>query len=112
MPSAFSPPTAARPSPASLHPLDQLDRPVIERLLAVSQPTDADLVDAARLIARYRDTRLSPDLRDSLRQVLRNWGLNLAQLQERTRAIWASGWRPQLETAQEPEVGSGADVEG
>lgn len=112
MPATLSPPSQARPSPAGLHPLDQLDRPVIERLLAATEPTDADLVDAARLISRYRDSRLSPDLRESLRQVLRNWGLGLAQLQERTCAIWASGWRPQLAATQEPEVGSGADVEG
>ncbi len=108
------PPTRRAPSPAlppSLHPLDAADRPVIAALLQVAAPGDADLVHAARLITRYRDSRLSADLADMLRQVLRNWSLSLSELQARTRAIWASGWRPTT-TEQQVSVGSGADVEG
>ncbi|MGA1730831.1 MAG: DUF3288 family protein [Steroidobacteraceae bacterium] len=108
------PPTRRAPSPAlppSLHPLDAEDRPVITALLEVATPTDTDLVHAARLITRYRDSRLSPDLADMLRQVLRNWSLSPSELQTRTRAIWASGWRPAM-AEQQVSVGSGADVEG
>lgn len=97
--------------PPALHPLDGQDRPLITALLQVSSPTDGDLVNAARLITRYRDSLLSPDLAGQLRQVLANWSLSLEQLQERTRSIWASGWRPAM-AEQQAEIGSGADVEG
>lgn len=84
---------------------------MITALLQVAAPTDANLVDAARLVTRYRDSLLSPDLADQLRQVLANWSMSLGRLQQRTRAIWASGWRPAI-AEQQSEVGSGADVEG
>lgn len=35
------------------HPLDDGDRDGVTRLLAAEAPTDADLVDAARLLMRY-----------------------------------------------------------
>jgi hypothetical protein len=97
---------------ASPHPLDGIDRPVIEALLATTEPTDANLVDAARLLTRYGDSRLSLDLLPKILQALDNWSLSIAQLHERTREIWATGWRPaQPDTPQEQQVGSGADVE-
>jgi hypothetical protein len=105
-------PLQSRSLPASPHPLDGIDRPVIEALLAATEPTDANLVDAARLLTRYRDSRLSPDLAPKILEALRNWSLSAEQLHERTRAIWASGWRPSLQdTPREQQVGSGADVE-
>jgi hypothetical protein len=98
--------------PASPHPLDSLDRPVIEALLDTPSPSDCDIVHAARLHTRYRESQLSPDLLSKILQALDNWQLSVEQLQERARAIWQSGWRPPYpDSPQEQQVGSGADVE-
>lgn len=97
--------------PAPLHPLDAVDRCVIEAL-PVRDPSNLDIVNAARLITRYRDSLLSADLHEMLCAVLQRWGLTISQLNARSLAIWQSGWRPSLEDATSSEVGSGADVEG
>ena len=91
------------------HPLYAQDRAVIDQLLAAPTPAEAELVDLARLWTRYRDYPGCPDLRQDLLACLQRWGLGLEELQRRTRAIWASGWRPQL-LDNDAQVGSGADV--
>ena len=109
---AYSPPYRLQVSlPSPQHPLDAADRPVIESLLLVSQPSERNLIDAARLITRYRNSTLSADLWHKLQQALERWALNEEQLTARTRAIWASGWRPSMDHADAIDVGSGADVE-
>jgi len=108
--SAWLPDAPSRDTPAGLHPLDRTDRDTIDDLLFVKEPSDLDLVNAARLITRYRDSRLSTDLRDLLGRVLRNWSLTAAELFALTRAIWRSGWTPAA-LSQNEAVGSGADVE-
>lgn len=118
MPPAWSPPVnsawlpdaPSRDTPAGLHPLDRIDRETINDLLFVREPSELDLVNAARLITRYRDSRLSADLRGLLSRVLRNWSLSAAELFSITRAIWCSGWTPTA-PSQDEAVGSGADVE-
>ena len=110
---AYSPPYRLQVSlPAPQHPLDAVDRPVIESLLLVDQPSDRDLVDAARLVTRYRNATLSTDLWHKLQQALERWALSEDELNARTRAIWASGWRPAMDRDDAIDVGSGADVEG
>ncbi|MEO1001603.1 MAG: DUF3288 family protein [Cyanobacteria bacterium J06638_7] len=90
------------------HPLHALDRVVVDRLLAAETPSEGDLVDAARLLARYRGFPGAADLQNDLAKVLRFWGLSLEALQHRTRAIWAAGYRPQ--PAGGEAVGSGFDT--
>lgn len=97
--------------PPGRHPLDATDRPLVDALLLTGEPSDGDITTAARLIIRYRDSVLSPDLVIKLRQALNRWGLTEDQLMVRSRVIWASGWRP-APVDQPAEVGSGADVEG
>jgi hypothetical protein len=95
------------------HPLDGTDRPIIEALGAVNPPSQLDIINAARLHIRYRDSRLSPDLLDQLLVAIQRWSLSTGELQERARAIWQSGWRPPLPGfVEEQPVGSGSDVEG
>jgi Protein of unknown function (DUF3288) len=91
------------------HPLYAQDRAVINQLLAAPTPAEAELVDVARLWTRYRDYPGCLDLQQDLLTCLQRWGLGLEELHRRTRAIWASGWRPQLPT-NDTQVGSGADV--
>ncbi|KMM16766.1 DUF3288 family protein [Synechococcus sp. GFB01] len=94
------------------HPLHALDRQVVDRLLAAATPADDHLVDAARLLMRYEGFPGASDLQADLHKALRLWGLSREQLQERTRAIWAAGYRPApLAAAAGAEpVGSGFDT--
>ena len=68
------------------HPLHATDRLVIDGLLAAQTPAD-------------------------LERVLRLWQLDRHTLQQRTRAIWAAGFRPGPPAAAEA-VGSGFDTAG
>lgn len=94
------------------------DRQLLEALLDSPEPSDQQLVDLARLIQRYRAPLRDPDkepaacsrLRSICDQVLLRWALDSERLFEKTRAIWASGFRPQLELGAGDGVGSGSDV--
>lgn len=93
------------------HPLYDQDRRSIDQLLAAASPGPLELTDAARLLIRYRGFPGCADLQADLATALKRWGLDEAALQQRSRAIWASGWRPSP-AAEEAAVavGSGADV--
>jgi len=91
------------------HPLHAIDRQVIDGLLAASEPAEEQLVDAARLLQRYEGFPGASDLKQDLAKVLRLWKLDRAALEERTRTIWAKGYRPGLATPVEG-VGSGFDT--
>lgn len=105
------PPRPSEYRPASLHPLDKEDRVIIEGLLATAEPSSLDIVQAARLVQRYKDSLLSSDLYIKLQQAIERWGMTIEQLFDRSRSIWMSGWRPTRDNAAPSEVGSGADVE-
>jgi hypothetical protein len=93
------------------HPLHAIDRQVVDALLAAATPDDNHLVDAARLLNRYEGFPGASDLREDLERVLRLWKLDRASLQQRTRVIWAAGFRPGPARAEEA-VGSGFDTAG
>lgn len=90
------------------HPLHAQDRDRVDRLLAAEQPGDDHLVDAARLLMRYDNFPGAHDIRDDLDKTLRLWGLSRAELHQRTRAIWAAGFRPASMAGD--AVGSGFDT--
>lgn len=90
------------------HPLYDQDRLVVDRLCSAQQPDDADLVDAARLLTRYRDFPGAEDLKADISAAMGRWDLNLEDLHAATQRIWSSGWRPRFDDTA--EVGSGADV--
>ena len=90
------------------HPLYALDRDLVDGLLACTQPGDAQLVDAARLLMRYEGFPGARDIGDDLAKLLRLWGLDRERLHERTRMIWAAGYRPAPAAAE--AVGSGFDT--
>ncbi|MCP9772141.1 DUF3288 family protein [Synechococcus sp. Tobar12-5m-g] len=91
------------------HPLYDTDRSVVDRLLALERPAEGDLVDLARLLMRYEGFPGADDLQRDLAKSLSHWGLNLEQLHQRTRAIWAAGHRPGMAAGAEA-VGSGFDT--
>lgn len=90
------------------HPLYEQDRRVVDRLIASPAPVDDDLVDAARLLTRYRDFPGADDIKADIYAAMGRWDLTLSDLHAATRRIWASGWRPRFD--DRAEVGSGADV--
>ena len=90
------------------HPLHGRDRPVVDRLLQVQSPRDQDVVDGARLLQRYHNFPGAEDIRNDLKTALQTWGLSRSSLYRRSRAIWASGFRPNL-AADDGMVGSGFD---
>jgi hypothetical protein len=91
------------------HPLHATDRNVVDRLLGLEQPGDAELVDLARLLNRYDGFPGADDLQQDLAKCLGHWGFSLDQLQARTRAIWAAGHRPGMASGTDA-VGSGFDT--
>jgi len=91
------------------HPLYGTERDLVDRLLATEAPADADLVELGRLLMRYEGFPGALDLQEDLQKTLRLWGLSRDQLQQRTRAIWAGGYRPGAEAAPQA-VGSGFDT--
>ncbi|KEF43389.1 MAG: hypothetical protein ER33_01205 [Cyanobium sp. CACIAM 14] len=91
------------------HPLHAIDRETVDRLLAVERPLDEHLVDVARLRMRYLGFPGADDIRDDLERLLRLWDLDPERLHERTRAIWAAGFRPGRHGVPEA-VGSGFDT--
>jgi len=91
------------------HPLYGTERDLVDRLLATEAPADADLVELGRLLMRYEGFPGALDLQGDLQKTLRLWGLSREQLQQRTRAIWAGGYRPGAEAAPQA-VGSGFDT--
>lgn len=97
-------------SAPQVHPLHSSDRETVDRLLAVAEPQDADLVDLARLLMRYQGFPGADDLQEDLSRTLGLWGLTREVLHERTRAIWAAGFRPGAAAASGEAVGSGFDT--
>lgn len=69
------------------HPLYLDDRPLVDHLLTVAQPSDRDLADLARLKMRYQDFMGARDIQADLEKVLQQWGLDWESLFERTRDI-------------------------
>ena len=61
---------------AQSHPLHALDRAVVDRLLAAETPSEADLVDAARLLMRYEGFPGAEDIQQDLAKALRFWKLS------------------------------------
>lgn len=73
-----------------LHPQYNSDRKVVDVLLAGEQ-NDYSLVEAARLLIRYRDFPGAKDIRMDLEKVLNRWKIDEESLYEATRQIHAKG---------------------
>jgi hypothetical protein len=92
------------------HPLHSIDRNTVDRLLAAQSPQDDDVIDAARLLTRYRGFPGAFDLQDDLRRAIRLWGLSPSDLQARARALWQGGYRVGAKGGGAEPVGSGFDA--
>ncbi len=81
---------------------------MVDRLLQVRSPRDQDLVETARLLQRYRNFPGAEDVKNDLKTAIKTWGLSQESLYQRTRAVWANGFRPDM-AADDGLVGSGFD---
>lgn len=92
------------------HPMYSTDRPIVDRFMAkpISELSNEDVTDAARLLLRYDNFPGCKDIRGDILLALDKWGKTPEQLHVKAREIWQSGWRPGH--LSQDEVGSGADV--
>ncbi len=90
------------------HPLYNIDRENIDRLLAKHSPEDSDLVDLARLLNRYDGFPGASDLHADMEKILKFWEISREQLNDRAREIWEGGFRPGRQV--DDVLGSGFDT--
>ena len=90
------------------HPLYAEDRINLNQLLACKNPTEAHLIDLARLLIRYNSFPGAIDLQRDMIRVLDLWGLSHEELNQRVRKLWSSGFRPG--NALATGIGSGFDT--
>ena len=92
------------------HPMYNTDRAIVDRLSSkpLDELSNADIVNAARLLIRYNGLSDGEDIRGDIVLALHKWNKTPNQLHDKAREIWQVGWRPS--DLLEDEVGSGADV--
>ena len=95
--------------PTQNHPLHKFDREIVDRLLRADGSQKQDIVEAARLFIRYDGANGSADIQHDLINVLHKWGMSRDDLNLQARLIWTSDWRPDRDSDEEIEIGSGAD---
>ena len=94
---------------AQNHPLYSTDRENLDRLSSVESPDSIHFVELARLLIRYQDFNGAEDLNSDMGKLLKKWSINRDQLEEKTRKIWAEGFRPSSSSTPD-NVGSGFDT--
>ena len=90
------------------HPLYEIDRNNLDRLLAKKSPVDEDIVELARLIIRYEGFPGAKDIKEDSLRILKFWDLSREALNQRAKEIWEKGYRPGSNLDE--EVGSGFDT--
>ena len=90
------------------HPLYSADRLIVDRLLAKEEPDPMDLVDLARLFIRYEGFEGAFDIQADLQKTLKAWKLDRDNLNKKTIALWAEGFRHGHRSNE--NVGSGFDT--
>lgn len=92
------------------HPMYNTDRAIVDRLSSkpLDELSNADIVNAARLLIRYNGLSDGKDIRGDIVLALHKWNKTPNQLHIKSREIWQSGWRPG--NVDQEEIGSGADV--
>ena len=93
------------------HPMHLYDRPLVEAIIAkkMSELSEKDIVDLARLLTRYNTCQGRECIKDIIIGYLHQNSKTPEQLQIKAREIWQSGWLPDEYVIA--EIGSGADVE-
>ena len=90
------------------HPLYATDREMVNRLIAIKNPAQEDLIDLARLFMRYDSFPGAKDIQMDKVKILKIWGITREELNKNTRNIWAKGFRPG--SSSEEMLGSSFDT--
>ena len=90
------------------HPLYATDREMVNRLIAIKNPAQEDLIDLARLFMRYDSFPGAKDIQMDMVKILKIWGITREELNKNTRNIWAGGFRPG--SSSEEMLGSSFDT--
>ena len=77
-----------------IHPRYKDDRLELDRLLTVDKYSNNDLLGMSRLVIRYSSFNGAKDIKADLERILIRWKLTTEELQQKTRSIWSSGFRP------------------
>lgn len=94
------------------HPLHHKDRIVVDRVLAVTEPTTADIVDVARLMNRYQGFLGDQSTWNDLIAVADRWHMSRDSLNRTARRAWSADFKPDSALLDVKDaIGSGSDVD-
>ena len=90
------------------HPLHEIDKNIIDSLIAKENPEDIDLVNLARMINRYSNFPGEIEIKNDIEKILKFWEINKDELFSKTKNIWSNSFRPS--NTNKDLVGSGFDT--
>ena len=90
------------------HPLHEIDKNILDSLIAKENPEDVDLINLARLINRYFNFPGEIEIKNDIEKILKFWKISKKDLFSKTRIIWANSFRPS--NTSKDLVGSGFDT--
>lgn len=91
-------------------PLEQTDEAIVRRLLSTSEPSDFDLLEAGRLIMRYKAYTGRAKIANDLLQLPLKWNITIEEIYRHCRALWNSDAAKEYYTTTEQQIGSGSDI--
>ena len=91
-----------------IHPLNAIDKNIIDSLISKQKPEDIDFINLARLISRYENFPGEIDIKNDIEKILKFWHLSKKELFSKTKNIWSKSFRP-LNSNQDL-IGSGFDT--
>ena len=90
------------------HPLHNIDKNILDTLIAKKEPEDMDLINLARLINRYTNFPGEVDIKNDIEKTLKFWKISKNDLYSKTKIIWSKNFRPS--NTNRDLVGSGFDT--
>jgi len=90
------------------HPLNAIDKNIIDSLITQENPKDLDLINLARLINRYTNFPGEIEIKNDIEKILNFWKITKNQLFLKTKNIWSKSFRPS--NTNKDLIGSGFDT--
>ena len=90
------------------HPLNAIDKNIIDSLITQENPKDLDLINLARLINRYNNFPGEIEIKNDIEKILNFWKITKNELFSKTKNIWSKSFRPS--DTNKDLVGSGFDT--
>ena len=90
------------------HPLQAIDKNIIDSLITQEKPKDLDFINLARLINRYTNFPGEIEIKNDIDKILKFWKITRNDLFSITKKIWSKGFRPS--NTNKDLVGSGFDT--